>query len=247
MRLPLFFLVLSASVLGCGSAKPKNIEMVPIGTNAPDINGESYPTNKAPPVADNGQPKGCPVNDTEEIADWLKNDKCKIPASEADRTPGLNEKLEWKLTASTPEISAGGRVDLVLSVKNKSSETVSLVFTVDGPGFFVQTFDAKGKRVGQPSGKPKPPTGVTVEDDGARTVKLVVGSGGTLKTKLYFDAVKLRWAPEKIEGSFTTSGTFPTVSAGPLPPGKYLVRIASSLNGVSEESLPRVPIQVVKE
>jgi hypothetical protein len=221
--------------------------MVPIGTNAPDTNEEKTASNKPPPVVDNGAAKGCVVSDTEELADWLRNDKCKIPASEADRTPGLSQKLDFKLTASTPEISPGGRVDLMLAIKNKSSEQIVLVFNVDGPAFQVQTFDAKGKRVGQPAGKPKAPTGVHIDEDSVRTVKLLVGSGGTLKTKLHWDAVKLKWAPEKIAGSVTTIGTFPTAPAGDLPVGKYTARLATSLNGVGDESLPRLPIEVVKE
>ena len=221
--------------------------MVPIGTNAPNLNEEKYPTNKAPPVVDPGGPKGCVVNEAEELADWLRNDKCKVPSSESSGTPGLAQKLDLKLTASTPEISPGGRVDLVLSIKNKSSEQVALVFNVDGPAFQVQTFDAKGKRIGQPTGKPKPPNGVVVDEESVRTIKLLVGSGGTLKTKLFWDAVKLKWAPDKIEGSITTAGTFPTTPAGSLPLGKYSVRLATSMNGVGDENLPRVPVEVVKE
>ncbi len=241
------FGLLSVAITACGAAKPRTIEMVPIGTNAPSLEGEAYPANKPPPVADNGQPKGCNVNDVEEITEWLKNDKCKIPASEVVRTAGLAEKLEWKLTASTNEIVAGGRVDLVLSVKNKSSENLTLIFNVDGPSFAMQTFDAKGKRVGNPAGKPKAPTGVALEEDAARTIRLNVSSGATLKTKLFWDAVKLKWAPDKIEGSFTTTGTFPTAPAGNMAPGKYVVRLATSLTGVSEESLPRFNMDVTKE
>ncbi|MBK6463931.1 MAG: hypothetical protein IPF92_23460 [Myxococcales bacterium] len=231
---------------GCAGQKARPVEMVPIGTNAPALDGEAYPTNKPPPVADNGQPKGCAVNDVEEIAEWLKNDKCKIPASEVERTSGLSEKLEWKLTASTNEIVAGGRVDLMLTLKNKSSESVALVFNVDGPSFTTQSFDPKGKRVGEPSGKPKPPTGVTLEET-TRTVRLNVSSGATLKTKLFWDAVKLKWAPEKIEGSFVTPGTFPAVPAGNLKPGTYTVRLATSLNGVSDDSLPKLSMVVTKD
>lgn len=244
----LAFLVLSAAVgiTACASYKPPKVDMVPIGTNAPDLNEEKYPANKPPTVVDNGAAKGCAVSDTEEIADWLKNDKCKIPASEADRTPGLSQKLDFKLTGSTPEISPGGRVDLTLTIKNKSTEQVALVFNVDGPVFQVQTFDAKGKRL-SPSGKPKAPTGVVVDEDSVRTVKLLVGAGATLKTKLFWDAVKLKWAPEKIEGPITTIGTFPVAPAGNLPIGKYSVRLGTSLNGVGDENLPRVPVEVVKE
>lgn len=246
---PRSVLGLSAAVAlaaGCATPKPRTIEMVPIGTNAPALDGEAYPANKPPPVADNGQPKGCNVNDVDEVADWLKNDKCKIPASEIERTPGLSEKLEWKLTASTNEIVAGGRVDLVLTLKNKSSETVALIFNVDGPSFTTQSFDPKGKRTGEPSGKPKAPSGVTLEET-ARTVRLNVSSGATLKTMLFWDAVKLKWAPEKIEGSFVTPGTFPTVPAGNLKPGTYTVRLATSLNGVSDDSLPKLSMVVTKD
>lgn len=246
MRSALLAAPLALSLAGCGTVKPRPIEMVPIGTAAPDLEAQPYPKDKKPPVADSGQPKGCTVNQAEEITDWLNNEKCKIPASEAERTAGLGEKLEWNLTASTNEIVAGGRVDLLLTVKNKSSEVVSLIFAVDGPAFTTQTFDAKGKRVGNPQGRPKPPNGVAYEEE-PRTVRLNVGSGSTLKTKLFWDAVKLKWAPEKIEGSVTTPGTFPTAPAGNLPPGKYTVRLATSLSFVSEESMPRLSIDVTKE
>ncbi len=236
-----------AALSACGGYKPPKIEMVPIGTNAPDLNEEKYPTNKPPPVVDNGAPKGCVVNDTEEIQDWLKNDKCKVPASDKDGTTGLSQKLDFKLVASTPEISPGGRVDLTLSIKNKSSEQITLVFLVDGPAFHVQTFDAKNKQVGQPTGKPKAPSGAVIDEDATRTVKLLVGSGGTLKTKLFWDAVKLKWAPDKVEGAAISLGNFPTAAAGNLPLGKYTIRLTTNLNGVSDDSLPRVPVEVVKE
>lgn len=230
---------------GCGAAKPRAVEMVPIGTNAPPLNGEAYPTNTPPPVADNGQPKGCDVSNVEDTSEWLKNDKCKIAASEIERTPGLSEKLEWKLTSSTNEIVAGGRVDLTLTLKNTSTETVALIFNVDGPSFTTQSFDPKGKRIGEPSGRPKPPKGVTLEET-TRTVRLNVSAGATLRTGLHWDAVKLKWAPDKIEGSFVTPGTFPTASAGSLRPGSYTVRLATSLVGVPDDSLPKLTMVVTK-
>lgn len=246
---PLRALVVSSFfvVAGCASRVPPKIEMVPIGTNAPDINEEKYPGNKPPPVVDNGAPKGCVVNDTEEIEDWLKNEKCKVPSGDKDGTGGLAQKLDIKLTASTPEISPGGRVDLTLTIKNKSSEQVTLVFLVDGPAFRTQTWDAKNKQVGMPTGKPKAPSGAIIDEDATRTVKLLVGSGGTLKSKLNWDAVKHKWAPEKVEGAAVTIGQFPTASAGNLPIGKYTIRLTTTMSGVSDDSLPRVPVDVVKE
>jgi len=241
------FLVPALALVACGGRIPPKVEMVPIGTNAPNVDEDKYPANKPPPVVDNGAPKGCVVNDTEELEDWLKNEKCKVPSSDKDGTTGLSQKLDLKLTASTPEISPGGRVDLTLSIKNKSSEQVTLVFLVDGPAFRTQTWDAKNKQVGMPNGKPKAPSGAIVDEDATRTVKILVGSGGTLKTKLHWDAVKLKWAPEKVEGAASTPGTFPTAPAGNLPLGKYTVRLATTMSGISDDSLPRVPIEVVKE
>ena len=43
---------------------------------------------------------------------------------------------------------------------------------------------------------------------------------------LSWDAVKMKWAPDKLKGTPPEKG-YPRVPAGPLPKGKYALKVAS--------------------
>ncbi len=244
------FALLALLVLaGCGSHQTRTIEMVPIGTAAPGLNEDAGSTTAAivpEAVGAPGTKSGCNLGDTDDVLDWITNEKCRVPNNDIEPRSGLREKLEWKLVASTPQITAGGRVDLSLALKNRSSEMVPLYFLVDGPVFVVQAFDAKGKRVDLPAGKPKAPQGVIVEEGPPKVARLNVTAGATLKARLVWDAVKTRWAPDKIEGSFVTQATFPRAPAGNLALGMYSIRVVPQMSAVAEDVVPKLPIEVIQ-
>jgi hypothetical protein len=51
--------------------------------------------------------------------------------------------------------------------------------------------------------------------------------------RLSWDAVKMKWAPEKVRGTAVEKG-YPRTPAGPLPKGKYTVKVVTPLIGVFE-------------
>jgi hypothetical protein len=60
----------------------------------------------------------------------------------------------------------------------------------------------------------------------------------------------MKWAPEKVRGTPPERG-YPRTAAGPLPKGKYMVRVVTPLVNVMEGSekeisAPKVPIEVGK-
>jgi hypothetical protein len=67
---------------------------------------------------------------------------------------------------------------------------------------------------------------------------------------LGWDAVKTRWAPEKLKGTPPEKG-YPRAPAGALPKGKYSLRVATPLTNVfegvdHEVSHPRVDVVIGK-
>jgi hypothetical protein len=60
--------------------------------------------------------------------------------------------------------------------------------------------------------------------------------------------VKMKWAPDKVRGTAVEKG-FPRTPAGPLPKGKYTVKVVTPLIGVfeggdHEVSAPKLEIDV---
>jgi hypothetical protein len=77
-------------------------------------------------------------------------------------------------------------------------------------------------------------------------VTLVANGKGWVR--LGWDATRMRWAPEKLKGTPPEQG-YPRVPAGPLPKGKYAIRVVTPLIGVFEGvdhelSAPRTSVDV---
>ncbi len=236
--------------LGCDPAKTqrKPIEMAPIGTvpiftrtTAEEGDGGTTTPNSGTPNP--AKEAACQSADFESLEETLR--LCDSPMPRAGDVPsGLRDKLEMRVTAGTPSITPGGRVDLTLTVKNKSNETLPLYFSgTPQPAFEVEALDAKGKRVDLPGGKPpKSPALATRETKAAR---IMLNPGGTARIRIPWDAVKTKWAPERMK-SWEGRG-YPRAPGGPLGPGKYTLRVFVPLVGVfdkSESDLPKVPIEV---
>jgi hypothetical protein len=234
---------------GCDPPKQRRpIEMAPIGTvpvltrttEEPDGGATTTPNSGTPSAA---KEAACTSDDFESLEEALKQCESKMPRA-GDVPNGMRDRLEVRVTSSTPTITPGGRADLSLTLKNKSNEPLPLYFTGDPtPRFEVEALDAKGKRVDLPASKPpKTPTVPTREVKAAR---ITLAPGGTARVKIPWDAVKTRWAPEKAK---TWEGRgYPRVAAGPLGAGKYTLRLVIPLVGVFEKGeieVPKLPIEV---
>lgn len=241
--------VLAFVAAGCSHpTQRKPIEMAPIGTvpiitrTADEADGGATTTpNSGTPSA--AKEAACTSDDFEALEDALKQCDSKMPRG-GDVPSGMRDKLEVKVTSATPSTTPGGRVDLTITLKNKSNEPLPLYFTGDPtPRFDVEAVDTKGRRVDLPTGKP--PKAPTVPSRDVKASRITLAPGGTARVKIPWDAVKFRWAPEKAK-SWEGRG-YPRAPAGPLGAGKYTLRVVVPLVGVFEKGeldVPKLPIEV---
>lgn len=235
---------------GCTPPKQrKPIEMAPIGTvpivsrttDEPDGGTTTTPNSGTPSAA---KEAACTGGEFETLDDVLRQCDSAMPRA-GDVPSGMRDRLEVRVTASTPSTTPGGRVDLTLTLKNKSSEPLPLYFSGDPtPRFEVEAVDAKGKRVDLPAGKPPKTPAMPARD--VKASRITLTPGGTARVKVPWDAVKTRWAPERVKGGWEGRG-YPRAAAGPLGAGKYTLRIVLPLIGVFEKGeldLPKVPMDV---
>jgi len=167
----------------------------------------------------------------------------------------LKGKLEVTVSASPTKLGAGGKADLMITYANKSKEPLVLHFKIDPlPRFEIEVWDPSGKkgpkRADLPAGNPPaPPKGATQPPPSeAKSAKITIAPNGSARARIPWEAVKMKWAPEKYRGTPPERG-FPRAAAGPLPKGKYTVKVLTPLVGVSEGvdhemSAPKVEIEI---
>jgi hypothetical protein len=235
-----------ALLLGCPPPpEPKKIEMEPIGTlkNVPttalDEGGDSGVTSPNSGTPSPGS-SACNSGDFENLEDTLR--QCEVPMPRASEVPSIKDKLDVKVTTSTPSTTPGGRVDVQITLRNKSSDTLALYFTGDpAPRFDLEAIDGKGRRADLPTGKwPGYPKGYKPEARDAKAAKVTLEKNGTARIKVTWDAVKTKWAPDKAK-SWEGRG-YPRTPSGPLAPGKYSLRVVLPLIG--DVDVVKVPVEV---
>lgn len=194
----------------------------------------------------------CVGFDVASLEDILSKAPCEVPNQRPDsiEPKDMKDKLVVKVDASPTTTSPGGKVDLVVSIANKTKEPITLNFRIDPtPRFDVEVYDKKNKRVDMPAGTPNPPSGQSQPPPAdPKTAKLTIAAGGTARQRVTWEAVKMAWAPEKVRGWPVEKG-FPRKPAGPLAKGKYTVKVQTPLVGVQEGSEhelsgPKVEIEV---
>lgn len=246
---------LAAQVVVMGGCDPaqtrKPIQMTPIGTVPianrtvvePDGGTTTTPNSGTTIAVKDAKESACTSAEFEELIDALKGCESGMPKT-GDVPSGMREKLEVRVSASTPSITPGGRVDLTILFRNKSSDPLPLFFSGDpSPRFEVEAVDSKGKRVDLP--KDKPPKSPAMPSRDVKASKIVLMPGGTAKVRIPWDAVKTRWAPERVK-SYDGRG-YARAPAGPLGAGKYTLRIVLPLIGVIEKGeldVPKVPLEI---
>lgn len=195
----------------------------------------------------------CVGFDVAALEDTLSKAACEVPNAKPDtQTPvDMKGKIEVKVDASPTKTAAGGKVDLVVSIANKTKDPITLMFRIDPtPRFDVEVYDKKNKRADMPAGHPPdPPKGHSPPPPAdAKTAKLTLAPGGTARQRVPWEATKMAWAPEKVRGTPVERG-FPRKPAGPLAKGKYTIKLQTPLVGVAEGiehevSAPKVEIEV---
>lgn len=194
----------------------------------------------------------CVGFDIGNVEDILIKSACEEKqAPDAIPNVDLKGKLEVVATTSTPKVPGGGKVDIVVAFTNKSKDPLTLHFRIDPlPRFSVEAYDKKGKRVDMPAGNPPPPPkdAKQASPTDPKAAKLTIAPNGTARARLTFDAVKTKWAPDKYKGTPPEKG-YPRTAAGPLPKGKYQLRVITPLVGVfegvdHEVSAPKIDLEV---
>ncbi|MGC4079456.1 MAG: hypothetical protein QM702_20935 [Rubrivivax sp.] len=231
----------AASTDGGASDTPSSSETT-VTTEKPD--------GGAPPAEKKDE---CVAFDVSNIEDALMKNACEEASVKPDglTTIDLKGKLEVTLSASPTKLPAGAKGELYVTYANKSKEPLTLHFRINPvPYFLVEVYDKKGKRADMPAGNPPPPPkGASAPSPAdSKAAKLTLAPNGSARARIPWEAVKMKWAPEKVRGTPAERG-YPRIPNGPLPKGKYTVKVLTPLVGVSEGvekevSAPKVEIEV---
>jgi hypothetical protein len=240
--------------LGCGGSK-KPAELA--ASDADGGGGAETPSEGAS-EGDGGaadKKDECVGFDIGNLEELLLKSGCEEPGQKPDSVApvDLKGKLEVTLGASPTRPAPGAKVDLLVTFANRSKEPLVLHFRLDPvPRFEVEAYDTKkaGKRADLPGGKPPPPPKGASPPPASepKSARITLAPNGSARARVPWEAVKTRWAPEKYRGSLPERG-YPRSAAGPLPKGKYTVKVVSPLVGVSEgidheTSAPRVELDI---
>src|SRR5262249_37802757 len=123
----------------------------------------------------------------EDLEEALK--QCEVPMPRASQVPSIKDKLDVKVTTSTPSTSPGGRVDVQITLRNKTGEAIALYFTGDpAPRFDLEALDSKGRRVDLPTSRwPGYPKGYKPEARDAKAARVTLDKNGFAKIKVTWD------------------------------------------------------------
>ncbi len=258
----LFGLLVLALVPGVGCGGGKKPATTSADEDAGSDGGGGDETASSEKGGDGGGAGGekkdeCIGFDIANVEDLLLKSACEEPNTKPDSlTPiDLKGKLEVIVSASPTRVAPGGKADLVVTFANKSKDPLVLHFRIDPVARFeVEVWDQptkKGpKRADMPTGAaPSPPKGMTQPGPSeVKTAKITIAANGSARARIPWEAVKMKWAPEKVRGTPSERG-FPRAPNGPLPKGKYTVKVVTPLVGVSEGvdhemSAPKVEIEI---
>jgi hypothetical protein len=212
---------------------------VPVSTPVDDNDAGVTTPNSGTPSPMGG---ACNALEFENLEDVLR--QCEVPMPRASDVPSIRDRVEVKLSATNASTAPGGRIDVQVTLRNKTGEPVALYFTGDPtPRFDLEAVDGKGRRVDIPAAKwPGYPKGFKPEAREARVAKVTLDKRGVARLKLSWDAVKTRWAPERAK--IWEGRGYPRITAGPLGPGRYSLRLVLPLIGDVE--LTPLSVEVTK-
>jgi hypothetical protein len=246
--------IVGAFVVACSPPPAhRQVEMVPIGTyTPPEGQGTTAPTTDTDTTPDNSAPlqstdkaSECSGAKFDNLYLTLTNSACVVD-TRGDKPVDVKEQLDLSVAAKTPEIVPGGRVDLVITYKNKSTRPLQLNFTLDpSPRFDVEALDSKGRVVGVPKGKPPK----AAKPSQKTTARITISPGGVAKMKVGWNASNTRWATEQVKGGEVPEGGYPKAPTTPLPTGSYTLRVLTPLTLVEESrdrelTAPKVSMDV---
>lgn len=241
-----------SAVLACGGKKPADDPSAKAETDsAASKDGAPKGDGEGEAAGGEGAAKkdDCVGFDISSLESTLLKSACEVPNASPDAVPAqdLKGKVDVTVSSSPTKVSPGGKADLVVAFVNKTKEPVTLSFRIDPtPRFEVEVYDKKNKRMDMPSSNPPPPPKDHSPPPPAepKVAKVTIAANGSARQTIPWEAVKMAWAPEKVRGTPVERG-FPRKPAGPLPKGKYTVKVVTPLVGATEEvSTPQVEIEI---
>ncbi|HEY1693434.1 MAG TPA: hypothetical protein VGG39_14805 [Polyangiaceae bacterium] len=255
------FALLVASVVACGGAKkdadaPANADETVAAaqggdTSAPD---DSTPSSSKPVGGDDSSKKSSPCGGFEipDLGSVLSQAACEVDNPNTAEQKDVKDILDIKVIPDSPRIAPGSTATITVVFKNKGKVELPLNFVVDPePRFDFEVYTLKGARVDAPKGSapPLPEDVANAPVPDPKIARVTLAQQGTAKLTLKWDAVKYKWASkERAKGALPGHG-YPRDPAGPLPKGKYILRVITPLTNVFEGvdhdvSQPRVEITV---
>jgi hypothetical protein len=183
----------------------------------------------------------------------LSQASCELPANAPSPTQQTTKDvLEVKATADSPKVAPGSTAKITVVFKNKGKTKLPLDFTVDpDPRITFELHTPKGARVDKPAGnEPSLPSEASSNDaPEPHTARVTLFPNGTATLSLPWQAVKYKWASkERAKGAIPGRG-YPRDPAGPLPRGKYVLRVVMPMSNIDEGveheiTQPRVNIEI---
>jgi hypothetical protein len=215
-------------------------------------NSASAP-GSADDTAGGGKKDECSVFDEANLEGVLLKSACEVASAPTGQPADTSKTLSVTVAVMPPHVAPGAHADVLVSFINKSAVAMPLYFTIDPmPRFEIEVTNTKGLRVDMPKNQPPPlPAGVAPREPGEpKTARIILQPNGTARMPLGWDAVRTKWAPEKLKGTPPEKG-YPRSPAGPLPKGKYSLKVVTPLTNVfegidHEVSQPRADIVVGK-
>jgi len=267
---PLFAAIVAASTvpLGCGAGTPSADSPENSGDDASsspaenpmDNSGSRTPHAKPDPTVgvtvkddDSKEAKPCISDDFPDLMSTLSQAACEIPGDKAsDKQRDLTGRLEVTVAPDAPKVAPGAISKVTITLHNKGEKPLSLDFAVDPePRFEFQVYTTKGSRADKPAGDapPLPPEVANAPEADKGIARITMAPNGHAKIVAPWTAVKYKWvSKDKAKGALPGRG-YPTEASGPLPKGKYVLRVLMPLLNVTEGvdhemTQPRVPIEV---
>jgi hypothetical protein len=253
--------VLAAAMMSCGGAKkdanaPSGDDM-DAGSSDGTSTGEGDANDGGAPATSGGDDTAkksaaiCTGFDID-LMQVLGQSACELVKPD-DKQRDPKGVLEVKLTTSAGKVAPGAHVDLVVTMTNKGKDPLQLDFVLDPTArFSTEVYDKKGKRVDIPSKAPPAlPADIAERAATPQTMaRIHLLPNGSAHAQLGWDAVTMKWAPDKVRGTPPEMG-YPRVPAGKLGKGHYYVHLVTPLTNVlegadKEVSSPNVEIEVGK-
>lgn len=199
------------------------------------------------------KPSPCAGSEIGDLTSVLAQSACEAKGwKPAAIPPNLDASLEVNVALDAKKVAPGGKATVTVTYHNKGSKDLPLYFVVDPePRFEFDVRTLKGSRVDRPAGhEPALPPAVANATPPDKLFALVtIAPQGSATVSLPWEAVRHRWASKEVAKGAVPGHGYPQEAAGPLPRGKYVLRVLSPLVDVSEgtdheATQPRIKIEV---